>query len=342
MATKIDPRRIRTDLNTQTRLGLNEQTVKEYAEAMERGDEFPPIIVFYDEPHNRFILADGFHRLAAHMRVRPNDFILAEQRLGVASNARWVSSGANRGHGLQPTGDDKRFAVKQALTTDEGAKATDRQIGRHIGVDGKTVAVIRRELVLSAEIPQIDSRVVQRGNQTYVQNTAGINSGRGDTSASAEIPQIDSTPRPVFPVNSSRINFGGKCIPDGATCGQCRYFENQKCLTDEIENPIPWTDVCDEFEVRVAEALPEEIAPPDYENARPLSRKLKQTRRQRLYQNRNLKDCITVHLPSDNAEMFAVELREHWEKPYLIECLAALKHLLTEDDGKEDENDEND
>ena len=338
MATKIDPRRIRTDLNTQSRLHLCEQTVKEYAKAMEAGDEFPAIIVFYDEPNNQFILADGFHRLAAHQRIRSNDFILAEQRLGTAGNARWVSSGANREHGLRPTLDDKRFAIKQALTTDEGEKSSDRQLGRHVGVDHKTVAVVRRELELTGEIPQSTHRTGQDGRTIH---TAGINADREVASA-----QIESS-KPTFAVNTSRINFGGKVIPEGATCGQCRYFEDQKCLTDEIESPLPWKDVCDEFAVQVQDAPPMEFPPPDYENFKPLGRKLNRKHVKRLHQELDLKNCIALHLPSNNPEMFAVELREHWPKPYLIECLSALKRLLEEDyydedKDEEDEDEEND
>ena len=39
------------ELNTrdlQTRAALNEDTVSDYAEAMERGDKFPPVTVFTD------------------------------------------------------------------------------------------------------------------------------------------------------------------------------------------------------------------------------------------------------------------------------------------------------
>jgi hypothetical protein len=35
--------------------------------------------------------------------------------------------------------------------------------------------------------------------------------------------------------------------------------------------------------------------------------------------------------------MFAVELREHWDKSYLIECLTALKDLLMDDDDEDDD-----
>ena len=317
MASKIDPRRIRTDLDTQIRVDWNEEAVKEYAEAMERGVEFPPILVFFDELNTRFILADGFHRLAAHNLVKPNDLILAEQRLGGVEEAKWAAIIANQSHGIRRTSADKRNAVKQAFLHPNGADQSDRSIASDVGVDHKTVASVRREKQLTGEIPQSTHRTGQDGRTI---NTANIGSGRSEPA------------KPSFSVNTSRIDFGRKRIPDGATCGRCRYFENQKCLTDEIENPVPWVDVCDDFAIRVVLPPPPVIPPPD-PNAKPLGRPLvKQTRRQRLFQNRDLKNCITVRLPSNNAQVFAVELREHWDKPYLIECLAALTYLLEEDD----------
>ena len=317
MATKIDPKRIRTDLDTQIRVDWNEEAVKEYAELMERGIEFPPILVFFDDQNNQFILADGFHRLEAHRQVKPNDQILAEQQLGDVEDAKWAAIIANQSHGIRRTSADKRNAIKQAFRHSKGCGKSDHSIANDIGVDHKTVGAVRRELELTGEIPQSDFRTGQDGRTI---NTSGIHANRKETE------------QPSFPVNTSRINFGSKVVPEGATCEKCRYFENQKCLTDEIENPLPWTDVCGEFEVRVEETPPDSVPPPDYENVKPLGRKLKQTRQQRQYQNRDLKNCITVSLPSDNAPVFATELRNHWEKPYLTECLAALKHLLEEDD----------
>ena len=321
MATKIDPRRIRTDLNTQIRVDWNEEAVKEYAELMERGVEFPPLLVFYDEPNNRFILADGFHRLAAHMRVKPNDHIFVEQRLGDVDDAKWAAIIANQSHGIRRTSADKRNAIKQAFLHCKGVGKSNLNIATDLGVDDKTVASVRREMELTSEIPKSDSRI---GLDGRVINTANIGAGRKET------------PKQTFCVNTSRINFGGNVIPAGANCGQCRYFEDQKCLTDEIENPLPWVDVCDGFEIRVVLPPPEVIEPPDYENSKPLGRKLNRKRVKRLYQELDLKNCIAVHLPSNNPEMFAVELREHWPKPYLIECLSALKRLLEEDDYEDD------
>ena len=339
MATKIDPRRIRTDLDTQIRVDWNEEAVKEYAELMERGIEFPPLLVFFDEPNNQFILADGFHRLAAHNRVKPNDFILVEQRLGNVEDARWAAIIANQSHGIRRTNNDKHNAVKQALIHPKGTCESNRKIAEYVGVVESTVRVVRHELELTARIAQSNSRTGRDGRTI---NTAGINAGRSQTDESPETPKTETASNYAFTVNTSRINFGGKVIPDGANCGNCRYFENQKCLTDEIESPLPWSDVCNEYAVRVIEPPPEVIAPPDYENAKPLGRKLKRKRLRRLHKNRDLKNCIAVYLPSNHPEMFAVELRDHWPKPYLIECLSALKQLLEEDDYADEEDDDDD
>ena len=78
----IDPRLIRTDLNTEARGETSEETIREYAEEMENGTRFPPITVYFDVENTLYILADGFHRLFAHLRVKPNDPIIVEQYLG--------------------------------------------------------------------------------------------------------------------------------------------------------------------------------------------------------------------------------------------------------------------
>ena len=224
MATKVDPRHIRTDLGTQMRVDWSEETVKEYAELMEQGVEFPPLLVFFDVLTNLLILVDGFHRLAAHLRVRPNDQILVELRPGNLEEAKWAAITANQSHGIRRTNADKRNAVKRALLHQKGANKSDCQIAEHTGVDHKTVGAVRRELEATDKIPQIESRIVQRGKQTYLQKTSGINANRKDGPS------------------------------------------------------------------------------------------------------------VAVSLPSNNAKLFAVELREFWEKPYLIECLVALKQFLDDEE----------
>ncbi|MDR0391806.1 MAG: hypothetical protein LBH59_07865, partial [Planctomycetaceae bacterium] len=125
MTNLIDPKRIRVDLDTQSRLSLNEEVVREYMDAMTNGETFPPLLVFYDESNDQYILADGFHRYAAHIRLKPDAMIQVEQRLGTVVDARWASIGANKSHGLQRSNDDKRNAVKQALIHPNGAKLSN-------------------------------------------------------------------------------------------------------------------------------------------------------------------------------------------------------------------------
>ena len=58
---------IRLDAGTQTRAHIDDVTVGEYAEAMARGDCYPPVVVFQNG--GKFILAVGFHRVKAGRRA---------------------------------------------------------------------------------------------------------------------------------------------------------------------------------------------------------------------------------------------------------------------------------
>jgi hypothetical protein len=66
----IEPRPIDLMLPTRTvqpRAGMDEDTVAEYAAAMERGDVFPPLLVV--ETPSEFLLIDGWHRREAAQRL---------------------------------------------------------------------------------------------------------------------------------------------------------------------------------------------------------------------------------------------------------------------------------
>jgi hypothetical protein len=103
---------IQTDAGTQTRARLDEMTVADYAEAMIRGEKFPPVTVF---PNNGdLVLADGFHRLKAARKAR-FEKIDAEVRMGTRTDALKFSLQSNHAHGLRRTNDDKRHAVTIAL-----------------------------------------------------------------------------------------------------------------------------------------------------------------------------------------------------------------------------------
>jgi hypothetical protein len=293
MASLIDPQRIRTDLGTQMRIAMNEDVVREYAEAIQAGCEFPPLRAFFDEPNDWVILADGFHRLAAHNKVRPNDQIPVELVLGTAEDAQWESIGANKSHGLRRTNEDKRNAVSKALLHPKGAELSDRNIAEHVGVDHKTVANVRREKQLTGEIPQSTFRTGQDGRT----------------------------------INTARIGFGRTPPPPDANCSKCVCYKDGFCTNDGLRK-LPWAQPCEDFAMLVDDVARRNIPPPDYDNIVICGDKTRYKSGDCLYPDRDLKNRLKVYLPSNNPSLFAVELRNHWDPDYLTECIAALKQLL--------------
>ena len=170
MQQKIDPKRIRTDLDTQARVQTDAKVVEEYAAAMLRGVEFPPVEVFHDLDSDVLILVDGFHRLAAHLEAKPDEDIDVIIKEGTLSDARWASFTVNATHGLRRSAADKRRIIAEALRHENGAKMSDRQIAEHTGVDHKTVAAVRRELLTGGEIPHVDCREGKDGKAYAVKN----------------------------------------------------------------------------------------------------------------------------------------------------------------------------
>lgn len=67
----LEVAKIKLDGGTQTRVGITEEIVASYAERMEEGDKFPPVVVYFDGTY--YYLADGFHRVLAAQRLRFRD-----------------------------------------------------------------------------------------------------------------------------------------------------------------------------------------------------------------------------------------------------------------------------
>ncbi len=292
MASKIDPKQIRIDCDTQSRVEINENVIADYAEAMEQGDEFPPILVFYDDVNHEFILVDGFHRYYAHMRARPNDPILADQQLGTVDDARWASLAANKSHGLHRSNADKQNAVRLALLHPKGCEMSDRQIGKHVGVDNKTVANIRYKLESTEELPQSDLRTGQDGRK----------------------------------INTEKIGKK-QSPPEDATCKHClNYTENDRCVLDD-EIRTPWTAACDEF--RAIPPEPERPVVPDppevIERVDPPSQ-VAPKRNPQQYKPRN---TLRVDVPLGNPQLAAAEMRTMLGEEYLKECFIAVRVLLS-------------
>lgn len=140
--TKLLLQRIRLDAGTQTRAHIDEATVTEYAEAMVRGDRFPPVVVF--QQNGQIILADGFHRVKAARRAKFKH-IAAEVQQGGRTEALRFALGANHKHGLRRTNADKRRAVEMAIA--EFVNLSDRLLAEMCGVSQPFVSNLRDQLI---------------------------------------------------------------------------------------------------------------------------------------------------------------------------------------------------
>ncbi len=153
---EIPARLLRTDGGTQHRVRLSKQAIEEYAEAV----GLPPIEVVWDGTY--YWVVDGHHRVEA--LKKDGEFGKATIQClvtkGTLQDARWLSLGANRKHGVRRTSADKRKAVEFALNNFTGKKFTDNYIATQVGVSNKTVTKIRKQLACGPASATVQSVVM--------------------------------------------------------------------------------------------------------------------------------------------------------------------------------------
>jgi uncharacterized ParB-like nuclease family protein len=131
------------DKGTQSRAQISEDTVTDYAEAMQAGDQFPPITVYFDGVD--YYLADGFHRLHAAKRLHKAS-IQADVKTGTLRDAILYSLGANRDHGLRRSNADKRKCVQTLLEDFEWGELSVNEMARICGVSPQLVTAVKLEM----------------------------------------------------------------------------------------------------------------------------------------------------------------------------------------------------
>lgn len=135
--------RIVLDVGVQPRRGEDDEALRDYLAAMLDGAEFPPVDVFWDRVVDRYILADGFHRVRAARAAR-FESILAHVHLGTRRDAILHAAGANAEHGLKRSQNDKRMIARRMLDDDEWSLWTDAEIARVTRLSESFVSSIRR------------------------------------------------------------------------------------------------------------------------------------------------------------------------------------------------------
>ena len=143
MLKTLNINNIRIDAGTQSREAIDEGVVKDYAEQMAEGTEFPAIEVMFDGVEN--YLTDGFHRYHAH-RKNGKASVIADVTNGTLRDAKLASYGANGTHGLRPSNADKRKAVTAMLDDMEYSGWSNVEIAEHCSVSKVYVGNLRKEL----------------------------------------------------------------------------------------------------------------------------------------------------------------------------------------------------
>ena len=133
------------DAGTQTRAGINEETVAQYAEDMQAGDKFPNPVVF-DCGAPKYLPSDGFHRIKACERIGLGE-VRCEIHKGARQDAIRYGLSANYSHGLRRSNADKRHAVTMALA--EWPNLSDRELARICAVSHNFVSDSRKSQLSS-------------------------------------------------------------------------------------------------------------------------------------------------------------------------------------------------
>ena len=147
------------DKGTQSRAQISEDTVSDYAEAMQAGDQFPPVVVYHDGVD--YYLADGFHRLHAAKRLHKAS-IQAEVRTGTLRDAILYSLGANRDHGLRRSNADKRKCVQTLLEDFEWGELSVNEMARICGVSPQLVTAVKWEMEVGAKVSTVKTNAPKK------------------------------------------------------------------------------------------------------------------------------------------------------------------------------------
>jgi ParB-like chromosome segregation protein Spo0J len=166
---------IKIDGGTQSRKKLSQGLVNEYAELMNAGVQFPPIVLFHDGSTNW--LADGFHRYHAARKATLTG-MHADIRIGTKEDALWFSIGANKANGTRPSNGDVKHAVELALRT--WPDRSQREIARQVGCHQTRVSQLAIELKNALQLNR-PATVTGKDGKTYPTSKAS-----GKTSAQTE------------------------------------------------------------------------------------------------------------------------------------------------------------
>lgn len=109
-------------------MDIDAAVIEDYALSLRASATLPPVVGFFDGAN--FWLADGFHRYHAHLAIEADE-IPGYVHEGTKRDAVLYSVGANHGHGLRRSNEDKRKAVMTLLEDAEWPAGATSPSPRH-------------------------------------------------------------------------------------------------------------------------------------------------------------------------------------------------------------------
>jgi hypothetical protein len=233
--------KIRDDGGTQTRAALTDAVVSEYAEAIQSGASFPPLVVFHDGTDHW--LADGFHRLNAYRRLGAQA-VPVDVRQGTRRDAILFSCGANGAHGLRRTNEDKRRAVETLLRDEEWCRKSNRWISERAGVSDPFVMKVRSELLTvssSASAPS-PAREGRDGKVRSLPVRREPEPARElpppEPEAEEDEPEPESAPRARTYSNGTRRDTARAVVVGIEIAASCFADDEWELFMDQIEEAV--------------------------------------------------------------------------------------------------------
>jgi len=145
--------------------GIDQDTVRDYIEAIQSDSKFPPIKAVSD--NGMLWLYDGFHRVEAHRFLGLPEIEL-ETRPGTRTDAFIFAAIANVLNGKPMSRVQKQEAGKRLLRMTDWS---DREIARRLAVNQSTVTRWRGS---SDAFASDTTRTVTRGDTTYAMDVSNI------------------------------------------------------------------------------------------------------------------------------------------------------------------------
>ena len=136
---------ITLDHEIQSRCQIHDDVVAKYAAAMRQGEEFPPVIVFYNGA--TFWLADGFHRLRAKEVIGDLE-ILADVWQGGHQDAVLRAIEVNLKSELKLTEADVDKNIYKLIGHPEWKFWSDKEIANLCGTDEKHIYQLREQRII--------------------------------------------------------------------------------------------------------------------------------------------------------------------------------------------------